>query len=167
MTNTEIYNKRFQQLQKEFITAKEKKGNKWQYKPHQQAMYDFVVYSKKMVEFTINDYTIVLKVGNDDFGFRHILLRHYCDECEGRLLTRDILNLGNVIKQDIELPAHSGRVKFIQNKGGIKYTVILRPEHSKKLVFTYYSSEPIPEIEEEIEIIIEEVIEIEQVIEIR
>ncbi|MEA2099808.1 MAG: hypothetical protein U9P72_06735 [Campylobacterota bacterium] len=151
MTNSEIYNQRFQQLQREFIAAKKKKANKWQYKPHQQAMYDFVVYAKRMVEFSINDYTIVLRIGNDDFGFRHILLRHYCDECVGRLFARDILNIGNIIKNDIELPAHRNRIKFIQNKGDIKYTVILTSEYSKRLVFTYFSSEPKKAIEIKLE----------------
>lgn len=156
----EEYNKRFQKLQKEFLDIKEKQGKKWTFKPHQQAVYDFVIHSKSFIEFSINDYTIVLRTGNDDFGFRHILLRHYCIGCPGELLTIDILNIGNVIKNDIELQGQKGRIQFIQNKGDIKYTVILTKENEKRLIFNYFSSELKKEvlIFEEIEIVSEEII---------
>lgn len=158
----EEYNKRFQNLQKEFLAIKEKQGNKWTFKPHQQAVYDFVVQSKSFVEFHINEYTIVLKTGNDDFGFRHILLRHYCFGCPGELSANDILNIGNVIKNDIELPAQKGRIKFIQNKGDVKFTVILTKESEKRLVFSYFSS-----VEREEVLIFEEEIEIVSIITIK
>ncbi|MFA5428191.1 MAG: hypothetical protein WC279_08285 [Sulfurimonas sp.] len=160
MNSSEIFNNRFQKLQQEFLEIKKKQANKWKFKEHQQAIYDFVIHSRRFVEFEINGYVIVLKIGNDDFGFRHILLRHYCEGCDGELYAKDILNIGNVIKNDIELPSQKNRIKFIQNKGNIKYTVILTKESGKRLVFSYFSSESEKEISiiEETTIIFEEII---------
>jgi len=140
LTNAELYLKRFQNLQNEFKAIKSKLPSGRTFKSHQQAVYDFVMQSKKSIEFEINDYIIVLFVGNDGIGFRHILLRHYCSGCNGEITARDILNIGNVIKNDIELEAHKGRIRFIQSKNGKKYTVILKKKSENKLIFNFFSS---------------------------
>lgn len=135
------YDKRFQKLQKEFLAINEKRANKWQFKPHQQEIYDFVIQSKKSTIFTIGDYTITLRVGNEHFGFKHIILRHYCNGCDGEITARDILNIGNVIKNNIIIPSHrNDRLKFIQSKDNVKYTVILTKENPNDLIFTFFSS---------------------------
>ena len=136
-----LYFQRLQQLQEEFKTIKAKLPSNRNLKPHQQAVYDFVVHSKKSVEFEINGYIIVLFVGNGGIGFKHILLRHYCSGCDGEVTAKDILNIGNVIKNDIEIPAKKGRTKFIQNKGDKKYTVILKKKEANKLIFNFFSSQ--------------------------
>ena len=131
---------RLQQLQKDFKQIKSRLGSNRQFKPHQQAVYNFVMNPNKSVEFEINDYIVVLFKGNDGIGFRHILLRHYCSGCDGEITSRDILNIGNVIKNDITLPAHKGRIKFIQTKNDKKYTVIVKPKSNNKLIFNFFSS---------------------------
>ena len=133
---------RLQKLQKDFKEIKIKKANKWEFKPHQQAMYDFVMQSKRSTTFTINEYTITINVGNENFGFMHIILRHFCDGCDGEITAKDILNIGYVIKNNITVPSKKkGRVNFIQTKeNGEKYTVVLTKQNPNDLIFTFFSS---------------------------
>ena len=140
MTNGEIYFQRLQQIQREFKAIKSRLPSSRSFKRHQEAVYKFVMNPSKSVEFEINNYIIILFVGNDGIGFKHILLRHYCDGCDGEITARDILNIGNVIKNDIELDAHKGRIKFIQNKDNKKYTVILKKKSENRLIFNFFSS---------------------------
>jgi len=140
VTNTEIYNERFQKLQLEFKAIKKRLTSGNTFKPHQQAVYDFVIKSKSSTEFEINHYIIVLIVGNEGFGFKHILLRHYCPGCDGEVTAKDILNIGNIIANDIELPGQRGRLNFIQNKNNKKYTVVLKKKSENRLIFNFFSS---------------------------
>ena len=133
-----LYTERLQKLQREFKAIKIRQANKWQFQSHEQAMYDFVMQTQKSTTFSINDYTATMKVGNKDFGFMHILLRHYCN---GEITANDILKIGNVIKNDISIPTDkNNRIKFIQNKGNDKYTVILIEKKPNDLIFTFFSS---------------------------
>jgi len=136
----ELYSLRLQKLQKEFKKIKSKLPSNRTLKPHQEAVYNFAMNPTRSVEFEINDYTIVLFKGNDGIGFRHILLRHYCCGCDGEITARDILNIGNVIANDIELPGKKGRLNFIQNKNNKKYTVVLKKKSENKLIFNFFSS---------------------------
>ena len=137
-----VYYERLQKLQKDFRDIKIKKANKWEFKPHQQAIYDFVMQSKRSATFTINDYTITIKIGNENFGFMHILLRHFCNGCDGEITAKDILNIGYVIKNNITVPSkRRGRINFIQTKeNNEKYTVVLTENNSNHLIFTFFSS---------------------------
>jgi len=137
----DLYIKRLQQLQQEFKAIKIKQANKWKFLPHEQAMYDFVMGTKKSITFSINDYIVTIKVGNKDFGFMHILLRHYCNGCDGEITANDILKIGNIIKNNLTIPSKkSNRIQFIQNKGDEKYTVILTEQKPNDLIFTFFSS---------------------------
>ena len=137
-----VYYERLQKLQKDFRDIKIKKANKWEFKPHQQAIYDFVMQSKRSTMFTINDYTITIKIGNENFGFMHILLRHFCSGCDGEITAKDILNIGYVIKNNITIPSkRRGRINFIQTKeNNEKYTVVLTENNPNDLIFTFFSS---------------------------
>ena len=136
------YFKRLQKLQKDFKDIKIKKANKWEFKPHQQAMYDFVMHSQRSTTFPINDYTVTVNVGNENFGFMHIILRHFCYGCDGEITAKDILNIGYVIKNNITVPSKKkDRVNFIQTKeNGEKYTVVLTKQNPNDLIFTFFSS---------------------------
>lgn len=137
----DLYFQRLQKLQQEFHSINVKRANKWQFKPHQKAIYDFVMQSKRSTSFSINDYNVTIKVGNKDFGFKHILLRHYCNGCDGEITALDILNIGNVIKNNLIVPSkHENRINFIQNKKDEKYTVVLTKEKPNDLIFTFFSS---------------------------
>ena len=133
------YDKKRQQLQKEFIDIKKKA--KWKFEPHQQAIFDFVIKNQKNTTFKVKDYTITIKRGNKDFGFMHILLRHYGKGCDGEITALDILKMGNVIKCDTSVPSQKeNRKNFIQSKNDNKYTVVLEEKNPNDLVFTFFSS---------------------------
>lgn len=91
------------------------------------------------MRFEIKGDIILLRKGNENFGFKHLLLKHYGIGCEGEVCALDILKIGNVIKSGIEIPAKKNRIKYIQNKNNEKYTVILT-KRSDYLIFTFYSS---------------------------
>ncbi len=134
-----IYQIKLQQLQKEFIHIK--KTAKWKFEPHQQAMYDFVIHSKKSTTFTVKDYTVTINIGNENFGFKHLLLRHYGKGCDGEITALDILKIGNVLKSGIEVPSKKrNRRNFIQNKLNEKYTLVLTQKKPNDLIFTFFSS---------------------------
>ena len=148
------YDLKLQQLQKEFIEINTKRANKWQFTPDQKAIYDFVIKSQRYTTFNIAGYDIILKVGNEDFGFKHFLLKHYGTGCVGEIKANDILKLGNVIKNNISVPAKEDKIKFIQTKGDLKYSVVLKPQKDGKLVVSFFSSKEEIKIIEQIEIII-------------
>ena len=103
-------------------------------------MYNFVIHEKRYAEFTINDYDIVVRLGNKDFGFKHLILRHYGNGSDGEIKALDILKIGNIIKQDLTIPAKGkNKIVFIQNKNNTKYTVILKKGKSGKLLFNFFS----------------------------
>ena len=134
------YQQKIKILQKEFIQIN--KNKKWKFEPHHQAVYDFVIHSKKYIEFTIKDYNIILRKGNKNFGFQHLILRHYGNDADGKVKAIDILKIGNVIKHDTQIPAKdSKKIAFIQNKNGIKYTVILKKDSKGKIVFNFFSGQ--------------------------
>lgn len=135
-----IFMQRFQRLQNEFREIQKKLPSGKSFKAHQQAMYDFVVNSQGSTSFQINGYTIIVNRADYGIGFKHIILRHYCVDCDGKLVARDILNIGNIIANDIELPAKKKRRKFIQNKNGKKYSVILKDISNGRLVFNFFTS---------------------------
>jgi len=133
------YNKRLSKLQNEFVSLK--KNSKWKFDPQQQAIFSFVTQRLTAITFQVSSYNVTLKVGNKNFGFMHLLLRHYGENCDGSVTALDILKIGNVIRANIELTANkSNRKKFIQNKNGECYTVILEEKSPNDLVFTFYSS---------------------------
>jgi hypothetical protein len=132
------YQIKFQQLQREFLAIK--RANKWKFETYHQAMYDFVMKEQKHTEFKVKDYTIIIRIGNKDFGFKHLLLRHFGNGVTGSITALDILKIGNVIKNDVTLPAKDNkRIVFIQNKNNTKYTAVLQKEKSGKLLFSFFS----------------------------
>ena len=147
------YELKLQQLQKEFKEINTKKANKWDFTPDQKAIYDFVMKSQKYTTFNIAGYDIILRVGNKDFGFKHFLHKHYGTGCVGEIKANDILKLGNVIKNNISVPAKEDKIKFIQTKGDLKYSVVLKPQKDGKLVVSFFSSKEEIKIIEQIEII--------------
>lgn len=145
------YELKLQQLQKEFKEINTKRANKWEFTPDQKAIYDFVIKSQKYTTFNIAGYEIILRVGNEDFGFKHFLLKHYGTGCIGEIKANDILKLGNVIKHNISIPAKEDKIKFIQTKGDLKYSVVLKPQKDGKLVVSFFSSKKEININTEIE----------------
>lgn len=134
------YQEKLKLLQKEFIQINKTKN--WKFEDYQQAIFDFVMEKKNFTEFKVKDYDIILRKGNKNIGFQHLILRHYGVGSDGEVKALDILKIGNVIKQDTTIPAKGiKKIAFIQNKNGIKYTVILLKQSKGKMVFNFFSGQ--------------------------
>jgi hypothetical protein len=64
--------------------------------------------------------------------------------CVGEIKANDILKLGNVIKNNISVPAKEDKIKFIQTKGDLKYSVVLKPQ--KDTPFFVYTDFTAPQL---------------------
>ena len=132
------YKQKIKLLQKEFIEIK-KSSSKW-FKNYHHAIFDFVMSKEKYTEFTVEDYNIIIRVGNEHFGFKHLVLKHYGKNSIGEITALDILKIGNIIKYDVTVPTENeDRIVFMQSKNNIKYKVVLNKEKNGKLLFSFFS----------------------------
>ena len=97
-----IYSERLAKLKKE-IKAIESARKKKRWKPNQKIIIDYINGVTKQAEFIINTQKIILKDGDSNKGFIHIIERHYCRGCPGELDAIDIINLSEVISRGIKL----------------------------------------------------------------
>lgn len=93
-----IYSEKLAKLKKEIATIESKKTTK--FKKHQKDMIKFIHGRIDKVEFEVNGKTIILEMGDDKKGFRHILERHYNPN---DLETMDVLNLPIIFKNAMQL----------------------------------------------------------------
>ena len=91
------YSQLLNQLKKEIsiITSKKKKFNK-----NQKIMISFINSVTKDALFIVNGITIKLEKGDENKGFKHILLKHYHQNDLG---TMDILNMIDIYIRGIKL----------------------------------------------------------------
>lgn len=142
-----IYFELLQKLQLELKNLKkidEKNGKK--FSSHQENIYKFILGKMTKAYFNINGTNISLGKGNKKEGLKHILLRHCCEGCEGQIRARDILNVGNIIKNGnslskIETSKYTNKnnlTGFTQKKGDHYYKVILNDKgHINEIISTY------------------------------
>ena len=92
------YSEQLARLKKEISIIQSKK--KVKFKKHQKNMISFIHKIVTRVEFKVGEKTILLEMGDEKKGFRHILERHYnLNDLE----TMDILNLPIIFKNALEL----------------------------------------------------------------
>jgi len=139
--------KRWQKLEKDFIKLKQiedKKKNKLT--SDQESVYKFIMGDTKKAQFTVKDINISFGKGNKREGLKHILLRHYCEGCDGEIRARDILNIGNIIKNGnpiatIETDSYNsnnGLTGYTQEKAGHIYKLIINEKgHISQIITTY------------------------------
>ena len=137
-----IYSERLAKLKKE-IKAIESARKKKRWKPNQKIIIDYINGVTKQAEFIINTQKIILKDGDSNKGFIHIIERHYCRGCPGELDAIDIINLSEVISRGIKLNdigISNKRLNVYQlNKNGKILKVVLNPNSFGELVVTYYN----------------------------
>jgi len=92
------YSEQLGRLKKEISIIQSKK--KVKFKKHQKDMINSIHRIITNVEFTVRGKTILLEMGDEKKGFRHILERHYNPN---DLETMDILNLPIIFKNALEL----------------------------------------------------------------
>ncbi len=137
-----IYSERLAKLKKE-IKAIESARKKKRWKPNQKIIIDYINGVTKQAEFIINTQKIILKDGDSNKGFIHIIERHYCRGCPGELDAIDIINLSEVISRGIKLNdigISNKKLNVYQlNKNGRILKVVLNPNSFGELVVTYYN----------------------------
>jgi len=136
-----LYAKKLATLRKEFSEIQSNLRNKKKnFNENQQKVYDFVMAKSEIIQFNINHKQYFIKRGNKDKGFIHILLRHYGEECEGRLTATNILNIATTIKMGSPYISEKNGYLSISNEfNGIRYIVILSQDRNGHWVVSYYS----------------------------
>jgi len=138
-----MYAKKLAALRKEISeihTALRK--NKKSFNENQQKVYDFINAKKDIIQFNINGKQYFIKKGNEHKGFMHILLRHYGEECEGKLTARNILNMATTIKMGSQYQSEKNEYMSISNTFNNKrFVIVLSKDRNGHWVVTYYSVE--------------------------
>ena len=136
-----LYSEKLATLKREFKQIKE-----FQKKPlklNQKIIYDFVNGVTKNAEFDLNSISIVLRKGDVNKGFMHILLKHYSTNCVGCITAKDILNMSIMIERGIKLNlvgvSNQNLVVYRHMKNGVNHNIVLKKEIYDKLVVTMYS----------------------------
>jgi len=139
-----LYANRLQRLRKELSEEiKHRKKRKKKFTNNQQIMIDFINGVTKKAIFIINSRKIILKRGNQKYGFQHILEKHYCLDCDGKITLRDILNIDLTILRGIVLNtegvSNTNNIVFFYLKGAISYKLVMREEKNNEIVVSYYT----------------------------
>jgi len=121
----------------DILIRKKKSFNK-----NQQKVYDFVTGKSQLIQFNINNKQYFIKRGNDKKGFEHILLRHYGEECMGRLTAVNILNIATTIKMgSVHVSEKNDYVSISNEFNGKRYIIVLSKDRNDHWVVSYYSVE--------------------------
>lgn len=138
-----VYAKKLATLRKEISeihTAIRK--NKKSFNENQQKVYDFINAKSDIIQFNINEKQYLVKKGNEHKGFMHILLRHYDEECEGKLTARNILNMATTIKMGSQCQSEKNEYMSISNTfNNERFLIVLSKDRNVYWVVTYYSVE--------------------------
>ena len=132
------YSEKLAQLKKEIIAIQNaRKKKRW--KPHQKIMLDFINGVTSKAEFQINHQKIILYLGDEKKGFKHILLRHYHPN---ELTALDILNIYEVVKRGIKLAnegvSNNNLDVYRLLKSDNDFRLVLKPQKDNSWVVTFY-----------------------------
>ena len=132
------YSEKLAQLKKEIVSIENvKKKKRW--KPYQKTMIDFINGVTQKAEFTINDMHIILHLGDEKKGFKHILLKHYQPN---DLTVLDIVNMYEIVKRGIKLGnegvSNDSLDVYMFLKNDNNFRLVLKPQKSNSWVVTFY-----------------------------
>jgi hypothetical protein len=137
-----LYFKRLTKLRQEInniLSKKKKKPNK-----EQRIMIDFINGKTKQAVFKFDNITITLFTGDEKKGFKHILLRHYCNRCKGEISATDIMNFIVIYKKGMRLAnkgvSNSNLTVYYYKKGLNSYKLVLKKVNEDSFVVTFYSA---------------------------
>lgn len=121
-----IYLERLYRLRAEIkeIAARLKKKSK-SFTPNQQLIIDMITTSKNSAIIIHNGLRVQFSTGSRKHGLKHILMRHYCDNCEGKISAIDIISIERFLKDEN---------KFSENKTTYGYKYTKDHENSYKLI---------------------------------
>jgi len=132
------YSEKLAQLKKE-IVAIENARKKKRWKPYQKIMINFINGLTKTAEFQINEMKVILYLGDEKKGFKHILLKHYHSN---DLTAIDIINIYEIAKRGIKLGSEGvsnddlNVYMFLKNDNNFR--LVLKPQKSNSWVVTFY-----------------------------
>ena len=132
------YSEKLAQLKKE-IVAIENARKKKRWKPYQKIMIDFINGLTKTAEFQVNEMKMILYLGDEKKGFKHILLKHYHSN---DLTAIDIVNIYEIAKRGIKLGSEGvsnddlNVYMFLKNDNNFR--LVLKPQKSNSWVVTFY-----------------------------
>jgi len=132
------YSEKLAQLKKE-IVAIENARKKKRWKPYQKIMIDFINGLTKTAEFQVNEMKMILYLGDEKKGFKHILLKHYHSN---DLTAIDIVNIYEIAKRGIKLGTEGvsnddlNVYMFLKNDNNFR--LVLKPQKSNSWVVTFY-----------------------------
>jgi len=136
-----LYSERLATLKREISIIHTKKSKK--FKKDQQIMIDFINGITLHAIFTFQEKNIFLYKGDEKKGFRHILEKHYCKDCPGKVTAIDILNMIDIVKKGLKLAnkgvSNKKLIVYQRIKGLDHYKLILKPNEDGDLIVTMYS----------------------------
>ena len=123
-------------IKKEKLTRKNKKFTK-----DQQIMIDFINGVTSFAEFEVKEQKIILRKGDSQKGFVHILEKHYCKSCEGEVTTMELLNMINIVKKGIRLGEYgvSNSNLIVYQRVDTEEKLVLKEINDGSLIITMYS----------------------------
>lgn len=136
-----IYLERLYKLREDIksIRARYRKKNK-HFTPNQELICQMISTAKNSAIIHVDNVRIQFETGCRKHGLKHILLRHFCDECEGRVSAMDIISLERFLKQNNSFMSSDGSkygYTYEKNKED-KYRLILFKDTNAKGVLTVY-----------------------------
>jgi hypothetical protein len=136
------YSERLNRLKRETNEIKAKRKKK-SLKSDQQIVYNFIHGVTQEAKYYIEtkDITVILKKGDENKGFMHIIERHYCKGCKGEISSNDILNFFMMIERGIEASSNNPPlIAFRHLKGEDRHFIILNPTGDEKtFVVSFYN----------------------------
>ena len=110
---------------------------------NQLSMLNFIEGKKDTARFVRDNSQAILAIGNERRGFAHILLRHYGEDCEGKLSAREILNISFVLSgrklTDYELNDRDAVIGYELTKQNVRFRVLLNRDGEIFKILTYFS----------------------------
>lgn len=133
-----LYSEKLAHLKKE-IQSIEINRKKKRWKPNQKTMIDFINGVTRKAVFSVKDRTLVLKQGNQFFGFEKIVVKHYN---QNDLSALDIINIAEVFERGINLyeegVSNKDNMVYSHIKDGKKRLLVTSENKIGEIVVSYY-----------------------------
>lgn len=133
------YSEKLAKLKKD-ISSIENAKKKKRWKPNQKIMIDFINGVTKKAEFKIRSKTILLFVGDDKKGFKHIVEKHYSPATD--LTTLDIINISEAFERGIKLAeegvSNTDLDVYWLSKGSGDFRLVLKANANDSWIVTFY-----------------------------
>jgi len=141
---SQLYQQRLAKLKRELsIEVTKRKKKKKKFTPNQLIMINFINNVTKNATFYIKDMKIILRKGHTGAGFQHILEKHYCNECPGKITLSDILNMDLIIQRGLKLNSvgvtNPDNIVINYKNRDKEHNIILKSEKENELVVSFYS----------------------------